>query len=194
MSPRTLTLLLLATFANHATAASAPLTAESMWALERIAPPAISPDGKSAVAAVTRFDVKEDKGISDLWLFPTEGGEQRLLTTDASTESSPAFSPDGRWLAFVAQRDEDKAPQLYILPLGGGEARRITSVPTGVTAPRWYGDSSGLAFISRVWPDLEWSAMADRVKERVFKSLRYAARKAQRRGIRKLPPELAAYV
>ena len=166
MSPRTLTLLLLATIANHATAATAPLTAESMWALERIAPPAISPDGKSAVAAVTRFDVKEDKGISDLWLFPTEGGEQRLLTTDASTESSPAFSPDGRWLAFVAQRDEDKAPQLYILPLGGGEARRITSVPTGVTAPKWYGDSSGLAFISRVWPDLEWSAMADRVKER----------------------------
>ncbi len=36
--------------------------------------------------------------------------------------------------------------------------------------------------------------VTDRVKERVFKSLRYAARKAQRRGIRKLPPELAAYV
>ncbi len=165
MSPRGLSLLLVL-LATDATASVAPLTAESMWALERLAPPTISPDGKSVVAAVTRFDLKDDKGVSDLWLFPTDGGEPRLLTTDASTESSPSYSPDGRWIAFVAQRGDDKAPQIYLLPLAGGEARRITSVPTGVTAPKWYGDSSGLAFISRVWPDLQWPAMAERVKQR----------------------------
>ena len=145
---------------------AAPLTPEAMWALERIAPPTISPDGKSAVAAVTRFDVKEDKGISDLWLFATDGSGQRLLTTHASTESAPAYSPDGRWIAFVAQRDEDKAPQLYVLPTDGGEARRLTSVPTGVSAPKWYGDSQRLAFITRVWTDIEWGAMGERLKQR----------------------------
>lgn len=145
---------------------AAPLTPEAMWALERIAPPTISADGKSAVAAVTRFDVKEDKGISDLWLFATDGSQQRLLTTHASTESAPAYSPDGRWIAFVAQRDDDKAPQLYVLPTDGGEARRLTSVPTGVSAPKWYGDSRRLAFISRVWPDIEWGAMGERLKQR----------------------------
>ena len=145
---------------------AAPLTPEAMWALERIAPPTISADGKSAVAAVTRFDVKEDKGISDLWLFATDGSQQRLLTTHASMESAPAYSPDGRWIAFVAQRDDDKAPQLYVLPTDGGEARRLTSVPTGVSAPKWYGDSRRLAFISRVWPDIEWGAMGERLKQR----------------------------
>lgn len=164
MAARALSLLI-AVLATDAAPAAA-LTAESMWALERLAAPALSPDGKSAVAAVTRFDVKEDKGYSDLWMFATDGSEQRLLTTHASNEGNPVFSPDGRWLAFIAQRDDDKAPQLYLLPLAGGEARRVTSVPTGVSAPKWYGDSTRLAFITRVWPELSWSAMADRIKER----------------------------
>lgn len=165
MSLRVLALLAVAC-AVEAAPGAAPLTAESMWALERLATPAISPDGRHAVVAVTRFDVKEDKGYTDLWLFATDGSEERVLTTHASAESNPVFSPDGRWLAFVAQRDDDKAPQLYALPLSGGEARRLTSVPTGVSAPKWSGDSASLVFISRVWPELDWPAMADRIKER----------------------------
>ncbi len=157
---------LLTLFLSAAGARAAPLTPEAMWALERVAPPTISPDGKAAVAAVTRFDMKEDKGISDLWLFAADGSGQRLLTTHASTESAPAYSPDGRWIAFVAQRDDDKAPQLYVLPTDGGEARRLTSVPTGVSAPKWYGDSQRLAFITRVWTDIEWGAMGERLKQR----------------------------
>lgn len=143
-----------------------PLTAETMWAFERLAGPAISPDGRHAVAAVTRFDVEADKGISDLWLYRTDGSERRRLTTHASNESSPVWSPDGRWIAFVAQRDEDKAPQLYVLPLAGGEALRLTEVPTGVSSPKWYGDSKSLAFISRVWPDQDFKAMGEELKKR----------------------------
>ncbi|MBV6415107.1 MAG: Dipeptidyl-peptidase 5 [Xanthomonadales bacterium] len=166
MRNRLATLLLLSLGAGSAVIAAEPLSPESMWALERLSPPAIAPDGRHAVAAVTRYDIKEDKGISDLWLFATDGTGARILTTDSSNESNPVFSPDGRWLAFVAQRGEDKAPQLYVLPMAGGEARRITSVPTGVVAPKWYGDSRRLAFVSRVWPDLEFPAMAERLKER----------------------------
>lgn len=146
--------------------AAEPLTAEAMWAFERLSAPTIAPDGRHVVAALTRYDLKEDKGISDLWLFATDGSGARILTTDTAGEANPLYSPDGRWLAFVAQRDEDKAPQLYLLPMDGGEARRLTSVPTGVVAPKWYGDSRSLAFISRVWPDLEWGAMGERLKER----------------------------
>lgn len=164
--PMRLTPLLPLLCAAFAADAAEPLTAESLWALERLSPPAISPDGRHAVAAVTRFDLKEDKGTSDLWLFATDGSGARILTTDAANEAGPAFSPDGKWLAFVAQRGEDTAPQLYLLPMAGGEARRITSVPTGVVAPKWYGDSRQLGFISRVWPELEFAAMGERLKQR----------------------------
>lgn len=145
---------------------AAPITEKSMWALERVAPPAVSPDGKAAVAAVTRFDLKEDKAITDLWWFATDGSEERVLTQAASNESAPAFSPDGKWLSFIAQRDDDKSPQLYALPLGGGEARRITSIPTGVSVAKWHGDSQRLVVLTRVWPGVSWADSATRIKER----------------------------
>lgn len=165
---RTLCLALLLSGSGMSVAAAdlARLTPESMWALQRVGPPAVAPDGRHVVAPVTRYDVKEDKGYTDLWWYATDGSEQRQLTTDAAAESNPLFSPDGRWIAFLAQRGSDTAAQLYVLPVSGGEALRLTNLPTGVVAPKWYGDSRRLAFISRVWPDLSWAQMGERLKSR----------------------------
>src|SRR6186713_438132 len=69
---------------------SSPLTAESMWTLKRVGDPAISPDGKLAVVPVTRFDVGENKGYTDLWLFETSKGRgPRQLTSGNSSASQP---------------------------------------------------------------------------------------------------------
>src|SRR5687768_12787668 len=59
-----------------------PFTAERMWGLDRLGEPAISPDGKLAVVPVTRYDVGQNKGLTDLWLIPTAGGDARRLTSD----------------------------------------------------------------------------------------------------------------
>jgi dipeptidyl aminopeptidase/acylaminoacyl peptidase len=145
----------------------APFSAERSWQIQRIGPPTISPDGATIVAAVTRFDAKENKGNTDLWLWSADGKVQRQLTTHPAAESSPLFSPDGSRIAFVAQREGDTAPQLYVLPVAGGEASRITSVPTGVAQPKWFGDGQKLAFLSRVWADLDtMEAQGKRQKER----------------------------
>ena len=111
-----------------------PFTAERSWQIQRIGGPTISPDGKSVVAAVTRYDMKENEGLADLWLWSTDGKETRRLTTHTASESSPLFSPDGKQIAFIAQREKDKAPQLYVIPIAGGEAVRVTNVATGVGA------------------------------------------------------------
>ncbi|MFO1493763.1 MAG: S9 family peptidase [Lysobacterales bacterium] len=159
--------MLLCLAAGPLLAEPARLTPESMWNLQRVGPPVVAPDGSGVVAPVTRYDLAKDQAISDLWWYAADGSSARLLTSHAASESSQSFSPDGRWLAFVSQRDGDTAPQLYVLPMrGGGEARRLTGVPTGVVAPKWYGDSRRLAFITRVWPDLDWPAMAERLKQR----------------------------
>ena len=52
----------------------APLTPETLWQIQRLGAPSLSPDGKRAVVAVTVYDTKEDKGVSDLWLLPTGVG------------------------------------------------------------------------------------------------------------------------
>jgi hypothetical protein len=52
-----------------------PLTAETLWQIQRLGEPALSPDGRQAVVPVTRFDVEADTSTTDLWLVPTDGGE-----------------------------------------------------------------------------------------------------------------------
>lgn len=144
-----------------------PLTAEILWQIKRLGAPDLSPDGTWAVVPVTTFDVPKDKGTTDLWLVPTEPGDARRLTSYHGNDTSPVWSPDGKWIAFQSRRGEDEATQIYIIPTTGGEAVRLTEVPTGATAPSWFPDSQRVAFISRVWTDLEtWEEMAARIKER----------------------------
>jgi dipeptidyl aminopeptidase/acylaminoacyl peptidase len=168
MQARTLAGALALAFAVPAAAQDlAPFSAERSWQIQRLGPPTISPDGGTIVAAVTRFEAKENKAITDLWLWSADGKVQRQLTTHPASESSPLFSPDGSRIAFVAQREGDAAPQLYVLPVAGGEASRITSVPTGVAQPKWIGDGQRLAFLSRIWADLDtMDAQGQRQKER----------------------------
>ncbi|MGA0054085.1 MAG: S9 family peptidase [Steroidobacteraceae bacterium] len=143
------------------------LSAERMWSMVRVGDADISPDGKLAVVSATRFDVDANRGYTDLWLYPTDGTGGRQLTTDAASDSSPSISPDGKWIAFVSKRGEDKESQIYLIPTDGGEARRLTSIPTGANAPKWFPDGRKIAFVSAIWVDLaEWEAQAKRMKER----------------------------
>ena len=138
------------------------LSVERMWQLERIGSPVASADGKFIVAPVTRFDVKADQGHTRLWLFDDKG-QQRPLTADGMRASEATFSPDGKTLAFISQRNKDEAGQIYLLPLTTpGEAQRLTEVPTGVYGIKWVGEH--LYFISRVWPGKNWEEMAAELK------------------------------
>jgi dipeptidyl aminopeptidase/acylaminoacyl peptidase len=180
---RSALLLVACGFACGAVSAKTPIDSETMWRLQRIGAPTISPDGKSIVAPVTRYDLKESKGRTTLWLFPKDGGEARALTSESADASAPAYSPDGRWLAFTSKREGDEVAQLYVLPIGSpGEARRVTEVPTGVGGIRWFGDSQRLGFVTRVWPDKDWKAMAAELKAR--KENKSSARSWDRAPIR----------
>ncbi|MFY9511863.1 MAG: S9 family peptidase [Rubrivivax sp.] len=164
-----------------------PVTVETLWQLERLGAPSLSPDGAQAVAALTRFSMADNKSSSSLLLLSTLGGAARALTQCGDKDGQPRWSPSGEHIAFVAKREQqgtkDEAPQLYLIAPDGGEARRAASVATGVEAFRWFPDGRRIAFVSWVWPQLKGekaqAKAAKAFKER--KETGYATSEAQYR-------------
>jgi Tol biopolymer transport system component len=113
---------------------------------------AISPDGRRIAFVVQRLDRESDHNRSQIWLVDTRRGAPRAFTSGEGSDTAPAWSPDGRHLAFLSRRDEDEGAQLYVIPVDGGEARRVTKLPHGAGAPAWAPDSSRIAFDARTGP------------------------------------------
>ncbi|MBI2920949.1 MAG: PD40 domain-containing protein [Planctomycetes bacterium] len=71
----------------------------------------------------------------DLWVAPLAGGEARRLTTDPGKEHHPAFSPDGKWIAFTGEYEGNA--DVYAMPSGGGTPRRLTWNPEADRVIGW---------------------------------------------------------
>jgi dipeptidyl aminopeptidase/acylaminoacyl peptidase len=110
--------------------------------------PAVAPDGRIAVVAVTRPDVAGNGYRSQLWAVPTDASAPARPLTSGGRDTAPAFSPDGRWLAYLGAAG-DEPPQLHVLPTAGGAPRRLTGSPLGAGAPAWSPDSRRLAWTAR---------------------------------------------
>jgi dipeptidyl aminopeptidase/acylaminoacyl peptidase len=111
--------------------------------------PTVSPDGRMAVVAVSRPDLEADEYRSQLWAVPTDGSAPARPVTEGHRDSAPAFSPDGRWIAYLGAESGGK-PQVWLLPTAGGEPRRLTQHHLGAGAPVWAPDSRRLAYTARV--------------------------------------------
>ena len=83
----------------------------------------------------------------------TDGGEPLRLTSSKKEDSSPRFSPDGEWIAFLSDR-EGKKTQVYLMSRKGGEAVKLTDYKASVSDLAWSPDSKRLALVVRdVDPD-----------------------------------------
>jgi len=80
-----------------------------------------------------------------LWTVPRSGGEARQLTTGGH-ETTPFYSPDGKWIAFTGQYDGNA--DVYVIPAGGGEPRRLTWHPAPDTVVGWTPDGKKVLFTS----------------------------------------------
>lgn len=104
------------------------ITAEDLYQFELITDARIAPNGRTTLCTIQRIDRKTEKKHSNLWLADTQTGQLRQFTYGDWSDSSPRWSPDGRTIAFLSNRADEKQSQIYLIPLGGGEARALTSL------------------------------------------------------------------
>ena len=110
----------------------------------------LSPDGAYVVYGVSEPNFEKDVAQYDLWRARWDGSEKRALTrTPEADEYQPAYSPDGKWIAFLSDRGgEDAETQVWIMRADGGEAEKLTDFPGGVSDFDWSPDSARLAVIA----------------------------------------------
>src|SRR5438552_4325190 len=132
------------------------ITEKDLWDFVWIGDPQISPDGsRVAFVRVTVNEKKEGYGTS-IWSVPTAGGEEPHQMTKGDHDSTPRWSPDGKYLLFLRATEKDgkpEPPQLSILPMAGGDSFSFTDLPKGAGNPVWSPDGKTIAFTSETNAD-----------------------------------------
>jgi dipeptidyl aminopeptidase/acylaminoacyl peptidase len=152
--------------------------------------PAISPDARSVAYLQRETNWKENEFVWQLWRVDAAGGRAVQLTRGKKSVFSPAWSPDGRWLAFVTERDANviepfaavekdaagkeagksgapepvkpAAKQIWLIAPDGGEAWPLTKSETNVDEFQWTRDGRGIVFTAAEPPSKAGKARKER--------------------------------
>jgi len=124
-----------------------PLSLDDLAKIKDVRDPQCAPDGKTVAFVVSQIDVKEDKaGSAHIWTIGIDGQNERQITWSNDSETSPRFSPDGKYLAFTSSRPgKAKGNQVWLLDRNGGEAFQLTEIEGRLQGYEWSLDSKKLA-------------------------------------------------
>ena len=122
------------------------LTVDDQFKILGVDDPQISPDGKWVAYTVTTQDLEKDESEARIWMVPTAGGSPVPMTAEGKSASRPRWSPDGRFLAYLAA-PEDGEDQVWILFREGGDSQPLTETVQGVSSYEWSPDGKRMVLV-----------------------------------------------
>jgi len=141
-----LTIRLLLAFALVCAAAAQVPSTEQALSFKRASNPRISPDGRFVAYDVRSTNWDDNAFDTQIWIAAPASGERYQLTSSNKSSSGARWSPDGKRLAFIS--DRNGKGQLYLISPTGGEALQLTNFDGGVNAAEWSPDGATIAFTS----------------------------------------------
>src|SRR5258706_5859684 len=141
-------LLVLASLAVAQQAAKRPLKLDDLARFRDVRDPQVSPDGQWVAYVVSTVDIKEDKTNTHIWMVSFDGKSDRQITWSQDSETSPRWSPDGKYLSFTSSRPgKAKGSQVWLLDRSGGEAVQLTELKGRLQGSEGSPDSKRLALV-----------------------------------------------
>jgi dipeptidyl aminopeptidase/acylaminoacyl peptidase len=141
--------LCLSLYAAQGMCAAAPpahrtLVPDDFYRVQDVSDPQVSPDGAWVAYVVTSNDRGADEARSAVWMVSWDGSQHLPLTAAAEGTEKPRWSPDGRYLAFMATPAGSEKAQIMLLDRRGGNARQLTSVAGDIGVYAWAPDGKRL--------------------------------------------------
>jgi dipeptidyl aminopeptidase/acylaminoacyl peptidase len=150
--------VLLITFVFVVSPASAQkraITEKDLFHFNWVGDPQISADGSRVAFVRVTVNEKKDGYNTSIWTVSPATGESHQLSS-GTRDSSPRWSPDGKYLVFVRVTEKDgrpDVPQLFMLPMSGGDSFQFTTVTRGAGQPQWSPDCKTIAFVNSANPE-----------------------------------------
>src|SRR5436190_8537886 len=128
-----------------------PITEKDLWDFVWISDPQVSADGERVAFVRVTVNEKKEGYNSSIWSVPLAGGEAPRQLTKGDHDTTPRWSPDGKFLLFLRSTEKNgkpEPPQLAMLPMAGGDSFAFTDLPRGGGNPVWAPDGKNIAFTS----------------------------------------------
>ncbi len=124
---------------------NASVSFEKWISLKGVFSPLISPDGRTIVYAVGSTDWANNSYDNELWMSRDSEASVQLTRTNKNSTSGARFTPDSRFVSFLADRGEKT--QLFIISVFGGEAMQVTKDEDGINGYEWHPDGSKIVYV-----------------------------------------------